>query len=105
METYISQFKNQLAEYAAKCGEGEAFSILELLWKCYMEESQVDDGWIMKAEKAINPVFDSLSKERSDALYELVTDLCMAYQRAAFLEGIRTGFCLKEELAGEKFGR
>ena len=98
MNTYISQVKKQLAEYEAKCGVTDSESILDLLWDCYLESNPIDDGRIRQAELALAPVFRELPIAHSDALSDLITEMCIAYQRAAFLEGIQVGFHLNQEL-------
>lgn len=101
MNLTIEQFSQQLKEYDIRCvGDGEG-AVLEFLWKCYYNSKAVDDGWIRKAENAINPIFEELSMEASDSLFDLVDDLITAYQRAAFLEGIQVGFQLARELTAQ----
>ena len=98
MNPYITQLKKELAEYEKACG-GEAHgSILELLWYCYSTANAVDDGRIGAAERALVPVFEELSVEASNTLDDYISDLCYAYQRAAFLEGIQVGASLTKEL-------
>ena len=101
MNQYIEYIKKGIAEYASKCNVPESESILDFLWQCYSESNPVDDGRIREAELLIVPVLEALPIEKADALSDLIFDLCLAYQRAAFLEGIQTGFHLFDELAKE----
>ena len=98
MNYYITQLKRELAEYEAKCGYEGHDSILDFLWYCYLSTNPVDDGQIQQAESAIAPVFNELSTKNSDKLSDYILELCTAYQRAAFLEGILIGAHLTEEL-------
>ena len=97
MNPYITKLKQELAAYEAVCGN-EGASILDLLWYCYSASNAVDDGKIKEAEAAISPVYHELSTDVSNMLDDLIGDLCTAYQRAAFLEGIQVGVRLVEEL-------
>ncbi|MBR6766410.1 MAG: hypothetical protein IKM02_00500 [Clostridia bacterium] len=98
MNLYIDRLNQQLEHYHAICGQEEPYSITELLWRDYSETNPVDDGRIRECENAILPVFESLSVDASDSLSDLISNLCTAYQRAAFLEGIRVGVSLMTEL-------
>lgn len=98
---YIEQLNQELADYASRYGVHRAESILDLLWYCYSAANPIDDGKIQAAEKALAPVFQELSFEASDALFDLVFELCTAYQRAAFLEGIQIGVQIATELGLE----
>ena len=98
MQLCIEQLKRDLSEYMARCGEPEPGSILDYLLYCYLSSAPVDDGAIQHCDEALAPVFEELSLENSDRLFDLISDLCAAYQRSAFLEGIQTGFQLAAEL-------
>lgn len=97
MHTYSSQLHKELSDYAKKCGAEETSSILEFLYYNHLSSKPIDDGRISECEKALSPVFDELSLESSDRLFDLIADLCAAYQRAAFIEGIRIGVQLSRE--------
>lgn len=99
MNQYLTKLISELEKYGAEYTVNGEDSVLELLWQCYAETRPVDDGRIRAAEFAIRPVFQALPLKDSDDLSNLVADLCLAYQRAAFLEGIQVGACLKAELA------
>ena len=84
--------------YESKCGIAEPESILEGLWYDYSCRNPVDDGQIRAAEVKLSPVFAELSLESSDSLFDLIVEVLNAHQRAAYLEGLRTGVHLLSEL-------
>lgn len=98
MNPYIDQLSRELREYQSKYGTNRCESTLELLWHCYAVSNPVDDGRVKAAECALRPVFEELSFDASNALFDLISDLCTAYQRAAFFEGILIGTHLSAEL-------
>ena len=98
MQPCLVQLQKELSEYMAQGGREEGGSILDFLFYCYLSSDPGDDGHIRQCDEALSPVFAELSLESSDRLYDLIADLCAAYQRAAFLDGIQTGFCLATEL-------
>lgn len=98
MNVNITKLKQQLSQYEAACGIDKPESILDFLFYWYSASAPVDDGRILQSEQALSPVFESLTVEHSDALFDRISDLCLSYQRAAFLEGLRTGYHLHAEL-------
>ena len=98
MNPYIQQLKHEIREYEISSGKDTEFSVLHSLWQAYSDTDPVDDGPIRQCNDAIRPIFAALSLENADALSYLICDLCTAYQRAAFLDGIILGAHLAEEL-------
>lgn len=98
MNPYIQKLKNELREYELSCGTDGDFSILRSLWQVYSYINPADDGQISKCNDALQPIYEELSFEKADGLSYLICDLCTAYQRAAFLDGILVGAHLAEEL-------
>ena len=99
MHTYTEKLLTAIAAYESKCGITEPESILEDLWYDYSCRNPVDDGQIRAAEAKLSPVFAELSLESSDSLFDLIVEVLNAHQRAAYLEGLRTGVHLIQELA------
>ena len=94
MNPYIQQLKTELEQFT----DSGDFSVSELLWYCYSASNPIDDGLIKQRELALQPVFEELSNDSADKLFDLVTDLCFAYQRAAFMEGMNVGIRIQSEL-------
>ena len=91
MNPYTQKLLNSIAEYESTCGILPSSSVLEALWYDYSCRNPVDDGLIRQAEKKLSPVFVELSLEASDCLSDQIVELLNAYQRAAYLDGLRTG--------------
>ena len=98
MNPYTQKLLTAIAAYEAKCGTDAPDSILEALWYDYSCANPVDDGQVRASEKKLSPVFSELSVEASDCLSDLIVELLTVYQRAAYLEGLRTGVHLILEL-------
>ena len=99
MTPYTQKLRTAIAAYESKCGITEPESILEALWYKYSCRSPIDDGQIRQAEKNLSPVFEALSMEDSDRLFDQIVELLNAYQRSAYLDGLRTGVHLIQDLS------
>lgn len=98
MNPYIQQFKKDLQTYETLCGKEDDFPILRFLWQSYSCYNPTDDGMIQKCNTALSPIYQELSLTSADTLAYFIRNLCTAYQRAAFLDGILVGAHLVEEL-------
>ena len=98
MNPYTQKLLNAITDYESKCGISPSSSVLDALWYDYSCKNPVDDGLIRQAEKKLSPVFEELSMEASDCLSDQIVELLNAYQRAAYLDGLRTGASLILEL-------
>lgn len=99
MNPYIQQVNRQLLDYERQSGDAEAPAVLDLLWESYIGSNPMADADIHQALAALEPIHKALSIHDSDKLNDIVLDLSYSYERAAFLEGIRLGVCLQEELS------
>ncbi len=90
--------EQHLQEFFAAPTHSTCESICESLWQCYSEKAPIDDKLVQQSEKNLQPVFDELSLDSSDLLTGIIVQLCTAYQHAAFMEGMRLGFQLRNEL-------
>jgi hypothetical protein len=99
MNPYTQKLLTAIAAYETKCGFDPSDSILEALWYDYSCQNPVDDGQIKAAEAKLSPVFAALSLENSDQLFDVIVELLNTHQRAAYLEGLRTGAHLIQELS------
>ena len=93
----IDKLLTALAAYESKCGI-PLESILDSLWYDYSCRTPIDDGQLRASEAKLSPVFGELSPDASDSLSDLIANLLTAYQRAAYLDGMRTGVHLFQEL-------
>ena len=97
MNPNTEKLLSAIADYEAKCGISPV-SVLDALWYDYSSRNPIDDGRLRQAEKNLSPVFEALSMEASDCLFDQIVELLNAHQRAAYLEGLCTGAHLLREL-------
>ena len=73
-------------------------SLLEFIYQCYSEMHTIDSEQIRACFADLDYFHEAMPIEQSDRLFNLVADLCVEYERAAFTEGIHVGVQLMEEL-------
>ena len=97
MQKYIEA----LQDYCKKNppNTGSAKSILELFYWHYAELNPVDDKEIRDGFGKIRQQYSHLSLQEFDPIFTTVSDLCVEHERLAFLEGLRLGVVLMQELS------
>ena len=98
MNRYIEKLKSFLAEQTPNYVYGDANSILEMLYYYYTMNNHVDNAVIRCQFKELNDVLCRLSVTGIDSVFSLAVDLCVAYERQAFFDGIHVGMRLFSEL-------
>lgn len=98
MNRYIENLKSFLAEQAPNYSYDDINSLLEMLYYYYTISNPVDNAVIRCQFKELNDVLCHLSLKEIDAVFALTGDLCVAYERQAFLDGIHVGARLFSEL-------
>jgi len=81
----------------SNCVENE--SVLEVLYEVYSDRCSFNNGTIQSAFQDLNALINNgLSIQETDQLIDSVCDICREYGRVGFMEGIKAGVRLKEEL-------
>ena len=98
MKPYIEQLKNYLAEHPPRYPDTDIHTLLEYLYRYYVNDNPVSSDELEALFQTLEPVFEALPLDESDLLFRTVCDICTAHERAAFLEGIQVGARLLSEL-------
>lgn len=98
MNPYIQSLKARLASSSPDYGDGDISTLLEFLWQAYTDRNPISNDRIRALFLKLEPIFAGLPPQDCDALFDTVSSLCAAHERAAFLEGIRVGARLAMEL-------
>lgn len=99
MNPYIQKLKVFLAEQAPNFKYDDTDSIMEMLCYYYCSAHPVDNAAIRCQLGELGNIMRPMSLEESDALFSLVGNLCLSYERQAFLNGVSVGICLFNELS------
>lgn len=73
-------------------------SVLEFLWQQYRVHNPWNDRLVREAEAKLAPYLDAMPWQSSDEVFDLISDLCCTYEKAAFLRGAQIGAMIAAEL-------
>ena len=99
MKTYFKRLRTHITENPPDFGDGE--SVLTLLYEAYAESNKMDDGTIREDFNELYRLMNGMELREMDKIIYPVCTLCPDHQRSGFIEGIRVGVQLREELAEE----
>ena len=77
----------------------DADTVLELLYNTYYEHVCTDDTDEIK--QAFDDLYNALSDKslkEKDTIIDLVCNLCRLHQQSGFIDGIKLGICMAQEL-------
>lgn len=103
MNIFVSVEQKQLLEVlrnreAHPLDYGDAEIILDVLYWNYAENNPIDNPKIRNGFDDLRSKFPHLSMQEFDPVFNTVSELCLEHERGAFMDGIRLGAMLMEEL-------
>ena len=96
MEKYIQALKEYALSHKQNYGDGE--SVLTLLYEAYSEVNRMDDDQIKADFCALYQAMNGMTLREMDQVIYPVCTLCRDHEKAGFVEGLKVGIRLKEEL-------
>ena len=97
MKAYYEKFRTYIAENPPNFGDGE--SVLTLLYEAYADLNKMDDGTITQDFNELYRQMNGMELREMDKIIYPACTLCRDHQRSGFVNGIRMGIRLREELA------
>ena len=97
MNKYIRLLRDHLASQTLEFHDWDADSLLEFLFCCYTEDHPLDDEAIRLCYEKLEPFFEGFPRDASNQLFQNIAAVCIAYEHAAFVEGLRVGVALECE--------
>lgn len=94
MKSYIENLLEEFGQDREDVG-----SVWELLYWAYMNEYPINSGEIRRMFTDLEQRMEGLNLAQNDQVIYLVSDICLAHEKAAFHAGLQVGWCLAEELA------
>jgi len=97
LNDYFERLRTPIAENPPDFGDGE--SVLTLLYEAYADSNKMDNGTIKEDFNELYRQMNGMQLRDMDKIIYPVCTLCRDHQRSGFVNGIRVGIRLREELA------
>jgi hypothetical protein len=79
-------------------GDSGGETVLDQLYQAYVQSHESDPEEISEGFRKLEEFICSLPLDDNDAVFALCCNLCFAYERKAFLDGLQCGAHLMKEL-------
>lgn len=96
MKQYIEKLKQHIADSPPDFGDAD--SVLRLLYECYNENHPYDNEEIKADFNALYQAMNGMPLREMDKVIYPVCKLCQDHEQAGFIEGIKVGMHLEQEL-------
>lgn len=98
MKEYFEILRTYIAEHPPEYGDGNAQSILEMLYTCYNQYNRMDTEEIKAGFDDLYRHMNGIPLRDMDGIIDTVCTLCREHEKAGFVEGIKLGIQLKYEI-------
>ena len=99
MKPYSQAIEDYLSAHEPDYGSSDIHSLLELLYHCYTEYNPIDNAKIRAEFSGLEAMLGKLTLAESDQVFYTLCRICIETERLAFMEGLRVGLRLKEEIS------
>ena len=72
-------------------GDSACETVLDQLYQAYTESNESDPPEIREGVKELDALLEQLSLDDNNAVWNLCCQLCTAYERKAFIDGLQYG--------------
>ena len=98
MNEYVAALRKYVAENPPNYGS-DANSILEMLFTYYHEYNNTDTDAVKAAFEDLYRRMHGMPLREMDRIVDAVCTLCREHEKAGFVEGVKVGIMLTEDLA------
>lgn len=96
MDNYFEKLRSYILENPPDFGDGD--SVLTLFYEAYADNNRMDDDRIKEDFKKLYHLMNGMTLTQMDTILDPVCTLCRDHQRSGFVEGIKIGMRLTDEL-------
>jgi len=96
MKNFCVVLNHYISESHLNFGDGE--SVLTMLYEAYSECNRLDDAQIKADFNELYRLMNGMDLREMDKIIYPVCKLCRDHEKAGFVEGIKIGICLANEL-------
>ena len=97
MKTYLEAIKSHIEAHPPRFGDG--VSVLTMLYECHSEHNPYDNEQIKADFNELYQQMNGMPLREMDNIVYPVCKLCRDHEKAGFIEGIRLGVLLAQEVA------
>ena len=101
MNEYVAALRKYVEENPPNYGDGDAHSILEMLYSYYHECNNIDTDAVKAAFEDLYQQMHGMPLREMDRIVDAVCTLCREHEKAGFTEGVKVGIRLEQELSDE----
>ena len=98
MDNIAKRLKAYVDKHPFDSGDSDCETVLDQLYQAYAESHESDPPEIRDGFKELDELLGDLSLNDNNAVWNLCCQLCTAYERKAFLDGLQYGAYLTIEL-------
>ena len=98
MDKIAEKLKAYIDTHPLDLGDSDCETVLDQLYQAYAESHESDPPEIRDGFKELDELLGDLSLNDNNAVWNLCCQLCTAYERKAFLDGLQYGAYLTIEL-------
>ena len=96
MKQFFDTLKTHIEQHPPSYGDGK--SVLAMLYECHNENSPYDNEQIRADFNELYQQMNGMPLREMDKIIYPVCKLCRDHERAGFIEGIKIGIQLSQEL-------
>ena len=98
VNNYIAAFQNYINNHPFDGGNSDCETVLDQLYQAYAESHESDPVEISGGFKELEELLCDLPLEDNNAVFMRCCHLCSAYERKAFIDGLKYGAQLIQEI-------
>ena len=91
MENIAKRLNAYITTHPFDSGDSDCETVLDQLYQAYAESHESDPPEIRDGFKELDTLLEHLPLEDNNAVWNLCCQLCTAYERKAFLDGLQYG--------------
>ena len=101
MKPISEALRTYLDTHPFDAGTSDCETVLDQLYHAYTESHESDPPEITALFRELSEYLERLPLDTNNSIFRLTCDLCIAYVRKAFMDGVQYGAHLIHELFGE----
>ena len=98
MDNIAKRLKAYVDKHPFDSGDSDCETVLDQLYQAYAESHESDPQEIRDGIKELDDLLGGLSLDDNNAVWNLCCQICTAYERKAFIDGLQYGAHLMRKL-------